>query len=124
MPGRAAVANQKGGVAKTTTVACLGAAWTAAGHRVLLVDLDPQVCLTFSLWPPGCVRPERRPAADSDGESDQHRQAQGAEGDRQLGTDHQGQGALAGRSGDGERAEELAEGEPGGHAVGVPGDHE
>ena len=44
-----AVANQKGGVAKTTTVASLGAAWTAAGHRVLVVDLDPQACLTFSL---------------------------------------------------------------------------
>lgn len=44
-----AVANQKGGVAKTTTVASLGAAMTEHGKRVLLVDLDPQGSLTFSL---------------------------------------------------------------------------
>ena len=44
-----AVANQKGGVAKTTTVAALCAALGERGHRVLAVDLDPQACLTFSL---------------------------------------------------------------------------
>ncbi|NMN96026.1 AAA family ATPase [Antrihabitans stalactiti] len=44
-----AVANQKGGVAKTTTVASLGAALVGLDQRVLVVDLDPQGCLTFSL---------------------------------------------------------------------------
>jgi chromosome partitioning protein len=44
-----AVANQKGGVAKTTTVHTLGAAFVERGRRVLLVDLDPQACLTFSV---------------------------------------------------------------------------
>ncbi|MCW2835565.1 MAG: Cobyrinic acid a,c-diamide synthase [Nocardioides sp.] len=44
-----AIANQKGGVAKTTTVASIGAALVELGHSVLIVDLDPQACLTFSL---------------------------------------------------------------------------
>ncbi|HEX3979872.1 MAG TPA: ParA family protein [Acidimicrobiales bacterium] len=44
-----AVANQKGGVAKTTTVHSLGVASAELGKRTLVVDLDPQACLTFSL---------------------------------------------------------------------------
>jgi chromosome partitioning protein len=44
-----AVSNEKGGVAKTTTVLSLGAALAELGNRVLLVDLDAQANLTLAL---------------------------------------------------------------------------
>jgi chromosome partitioning protein len=43
-----AFANQKGGVAKTTTTLNLAAAFVESGHRTLCIDLDPQANLTMS----------------------------------------------------------------------------
>ena len=43
-----AFANQKGGVAKTTSTLNLGVALAERGKRVLAVDLDPQSNLTMS----------------------------------------------------------------------------
>jgi chromosome partitioning protein len=49
MPTVIAVANQKGGVGKTTTTANLGAALARQDRRVLLVDMDPQGNLTSAV---------------------------------------------------------------------------
>ena len=57
-----AIANEKGGVGKTTTTLAIGTILAERGHKILVIDLDPQGNLTLALG----YKPHDMPTPDSD----------------------------------------------------------